>query len=344
MANLATQTVDTELDLSRAFPEAFRWMILARTFEDKIASIYRAGKIVGGVYVGRGQEAFSVALAMQLRPGHDVYSPLIRDMAGRAAFGEPVIEAARSYIGSALSSSRGRDGNVHRGNPKAGVPTMISHLGAMISVVSGMLLARRLKGTLGDAIGATCIGDGATSTGAVHEALNMASVENLPVILAIANNQFAYSTPTSKQFACADLVDRAIAYGIEGISVDATDLADCLRGFAEAARRARSSGGPQIVVGEFLRLAGHGEHDDATYVPDAMRASEIGQDCLLKARERMLNEGWASEEDCAGIQKQATLDVETAIAKAGSERTPDPYNHDWNALSSEAFRNQEHAS
>ncbi len=343
MADLATQTVDSDLNLSHAFPEAFRWMVLARTFEDKIASIYRSGKIVGGVYVGRGQEAFSVALTSPLRPGHDVYSPLIRDMAGRAAFGEPLLEAARSYMGSALSASIGRDGNVHRGNPKEGIPTMISHLGAMISVVAGMLLARRLKGTLGDAVGATCIGDGATSTGAVHEALNMASVEKLPLILAIANNQFAYSTPTSSQFACADLVDRASAYGIEGISVDGTDLADCLRGFAEATRRARSGGGPQIVVGKLLRLAGHGEHDDATYVPETMRCSEIGQDCLLKARQHMLTEGWASEADCADIEKQATLAVEKAIATAGSEETPDPYAHDWNALSSEAFRNQEDA-
>lgn len=341
MAELATQTVGAELELSSAFPEAFRWMVLARTFEDKIASIYRSGKVVGGVYVSRGQEAFSAALAVQLKPGYDVYSPLIRDMAGRAAFGEPVIDAARTYMGSSLGPTRGRDGNVHRGAPKAGVPSMISHLGAMISVVSGMLLARRIKGTLGDAIGATCIGDGGTSTGAVHEALNMASVEKLPVILAIANNQFAYSTANSSQFACADLVDRAASYGIEGISVDGTDLADCLRGFAEAAARARAGGGPQIVVGNLLRLAGHGEHDDAAYVPDEMRASSIGQDCLLKARKRLIAEGWASEAECLEIEEAASAEVESAIAKAGTEEAPDPYVHDWNALSSEAFRNSE---
>ena len=141
MADVATQNTGTGTVLPEAFNDAFKWMVLARTFEDKIASVYRAGKIVGGVYVGRGQEAFSAALAVQLERGKDVYAPLIRDMAGRAAFGEPVIDAARTYLGSAKGSMRGRDGNIHRGSPREGVPAMISHLGAMISVVSGMLFA-----------------------------------------------------------------------------------------------------------------------------------------------------------------------------------------------------------
>ncbi len=341
MADLATQTVGATLDLPSAFQEAFRWMVLARTFEEKIASVYRAGKIVGGVYVGRGQEAFSASLAIQLRRGHDVYSPLIRDMAGRAAFGEPVIDAARTYMGSAKGSTRGRDGNIHRGAPRDGVPAMISHLGAMISVVNGMLLARRLKGTLGDAVGATCIGDGATSTGAVHEALNMASVEKLPLVVAIANNQFAYSTPNSRQFACPDLAERAAGYGIAGTTVDGTDLADCLQGFAGAIGRARAGEGPQIVVGNLLRLSGHGEHDDAAYVPDELRASSIGQDCLLKARKRIVAEGWADEAGCGEIEGSAAAEVESAVAKAGAEDAPDPYTHRWSALSSAHFGNHD---
>ena len=159
-------------------------------------------------------------MAINLVKGKDIYSPLIRDMAGRSAFGEPLVDAARTYMGSSKGPTKGRDGNVHRGNPKEGMPAMISHLGAMISVVNGMLFARRMKGVLNDSVGATCIGDGGTSTGAFHEALNLAAVEKLPLIISIANNQFAYSTPTSKQFACENLVDKAIGYGISGIEVD----------------------------------------------------------------------------------------------------------------------------
>ena len=313
-------------------------MVLARTFEDKIASLYRAGKIVGGVYVGRGQEAFSAALGVRLQAGKDVYSPLIRDQAGRNAFGEDILLGARTYLGSSLGKMRGRDGNIHRGAPLEGMPIMISHLGAMLSVVSGMLMARRMRGELGDAVGAASIGDGATSTGACHEALNMAAVEKLPLIISIANNQFAYSTPNDRQFACADLVDRAKGYGIHGVTIDGTDLADCLRGFEEAVNRARAGEGPQMVVGNLLRLSGHGEHDDAGYVPDEMRASAIGQDCLVKARKRVLDEGWLSEDDCARIDAESAAEVEAAVAKASKEISPDPYQHDWNALSSERFQ------
>src|SRR3989454_1659361 len=157
------------------YTKAFRWMLLARTLDDKLASLYRAGKIHGGVFLGRGQEALSVSVGLSLRKG-DVFAPLIRDMAGRLAFGEPVLDAVRTYLGSALGPMRGRDGNIHRGRPKEGLLVMISHLGAMISVVNGALMAQRFKGVKG-AIGAACVGEGATSTGSFHEALNQGAVE-----------------------------------------------------------------------------------------------------------------------------------------------------------------------
>ena len=206
---------------------AFRWMLLARVLDDKFASLYRAGKISGGVFLGRGQEALSAAVALSLRPG-DVFAPLIRDAAGRLAFGETILDAVRTYLGSPLGPMRARDGNVHRGKPREGLLPMISHLGAMISVVNGTLLARRFKRVTGT-VGAACIGEGATSTGSCHEALNQAAIEKLPLVLVVANNQYAYSTPTSRQFACASLVDRAVGYGVEGHTVDGTDLSECLR-------------------------------------------------------------------------------------------------------------------
>src|SRR5215510_2669771 len=148
----------TDRSIQRALHiEAFRWMLLARILDEKFASLYRAGKIFGGVFLGRGQEALSVAVAMSLRPG-DVFAPLIRDAAGRLAFGESVLDAVRTYLGSALGPMRGREGNVHRGKPKEGLLAMISHLGAMISVVNGALMARRFKGEV-ETVGAACIGE-----------------------------------------------------------------------------------------------------------------------------------------------------------------------------------------
>src|ERR1700676_5297714 len=128
--------------------EAFRGMLLARVLDDKFASLYRGGKIHGGVFLGRGQEALSVAVGLCLRRG-DIFAPLIRDSAGRLAFGEPVLDAVRTYLGSPLGPMRARDGNIHRGRPKEGLLAMISHLGAMISVVNGVLLAHRFRGLSG---------------------------------------------------------------------------------------------------------------------------------------------------------------------------------------------------
>tara|TARA_B100001250_G_C19713920_1_gene750456 strand:- start:96 stop:1115 length:1020 start_codon:yes stop_codon:yes gene_type:complete len=337
MANIANHEEGSESDLSKVVLDTFRWMILARTFEDRISNIYRSGKIFGGVYVGKGQEAFSASMAINLVKGQDVYSPLIRDMAGRSAFGEPLVDAARTYMGSSNGPTKGRDGNVHRGNPREGMPTMISHLGAMISVVSGVLFARRIKGTLNNSVGATTIGDGGTSTGAFHEALNLAAVEKLPLIVSIANNQFAYSTPTSKQFACHDLVDKAVGYGVNGINVDGTDLIDCIQGFQSCIQKARAGEGPQIVVGNLLRLSGHGEHDDAPYISEEIKKSKLGIDCLKKSEKRILDEGWCNQNDIDDMFKNAVNEVNSAIETAESESAPDPYSHDWNAYSSVKF-------
>ena len=178
-----------------SYLKAYRLALLSRILDEKFASLYRAGKIHGGVFMGRGQEVLSVSLGMALRPG-DVFAPLIRDAAGRLAFGEPLLDAVRTYLGSPQGPMRARDGNVHRGRPLEGLFPMISHLGAMISVVNGALLARRLKGVSGT-VGATCIGEGGTSTGSFHEAVNQAAVEKLPLVLVVANNQYAYSTPNS---------------------------------------------------------------------------------------------------------------------------------------------------
>src|SRR5215510_2823977 len=252
---LSRDVATQDPSLRHEYMRAFRWMLLARVLDDKFASLYRMGKIHGGVFLGRGQEALSVAIGLSLRKG-DIFAPLIRDTAGRLAFGETILDAVRTYMGSPLGPMRARDGNVHRGKPAEGYLPMLSHLGAMISVVNGTLLARRFKGATG-IVGATCIGEGGTSTGAFHEAINQAAVEKLPLVLIVANNQYAYSTPNSRQFACRSLVHRAIGYGVEGHSVDGTDLHACLRVIEQAVERARAGAGPQMVVAKLLRLCGH---------------------------------------------------------------------------------------
>ncbi|MFT6181925.1 MAG: pyruvate dehydrogenase E1 component alpha subunit [Akkermansiaceae bacterium] len=313
-------------------------MILSRTLESKLSSLYKAGKIVGGVYLGTGQEAFSASLGCCLDQDLDIFAPLIRDQAGRTAFGEPIIEATRTYLGSALGPMRGRDGNIHRGRPDQRRPAMISHLGTSVSVVAGMLMARRIKGELAGVVGATCVGDGATSTGAFHEGMNLAAVEKLPMVILVADNQFAYSTPRERQFACEKLIDRAAGYGVAGTELDATDLTACLAGIWKAVHAARAGEGPQMVVGKLLRLCGHGEHDDGSYVAAQLRESNLGRDCLDVGIAQLIEEGLVSAEEIASWKTEAAEHVQEAVATAQKEPTPDPYQEDWRAVSEEGMQ------
>jgi acetoin:2,6-dichlorophenolindophenol oxidoreductase subunit alpha len=307
--------------------KAFSWMLLARTVEEKLASLWRAGKIAGGVYLGKGQEAVSAAIGVLLKSG-DIFGPLIRDQAGRLAFGESLVDIFRIHFGSRTGPTRGRDGNVHRGKPRDGYHAMISHLGSLVSVVAGALVARRFKGDT-SAIGATTIGDGGTSTGSFHEAINMAAVEKLPLVVVVVNNQYAYSTPNHRQFACNHLVDRAIGYGVEGYTMDGTDLRSCLEVVAYATERARSGHGPQMVVGSCLRLSGHGEHDDGFYVDKNLFHTALGRDCLKVAENYLQEQEWADEALVETWRRNAKQQVEEAVAKAQREPLADPSDETW---------------
>jgi pyruvate dehydrogenase E1 component alpha subunit/2-oxoisovalerate dehydrogenase E1 component alpha subunit len=232
-----------------------------------------------------------------------------------------------------MGPMRGRDGNVHRGRPREGYLAMISHLGAMISVVNGALMAKRFKNITG-VVGAACIGDGGTSTGAFHEAVNQAAVEKLPLVLVIANNQYAYSTPTTKQFACSNLTNKAAGYGVTAHHIDGTDLVACLSTLGTAVKQAREGGGPQMVVAKLLRLCGHGEHDDAHYIDSRLKQSPMGRDCIKVAEDYMTQQGWADQAAIKHMRNDAVQKVEDALAIVQREPTPDPYRENWCALAS----------
>ena len=330
----AVSSTEKQVDSSKKdlLTRAYRFMVLGRLLDEKFASLYRGGKIHGGVFIGRGQEALSASIGVHLQD-HDVFAPLIRDQAGRLAFKETVVDAARTYLGSVLGPMRGRDGNVHRGRPTLGYIPMISHLGSSIAVVNGTLFAKRMKGETGF-VGVACIGEGATSTGAFHEALNQAALEKLPLVLVVANNQFAYSTPASKQFACADISDKAVGYGVRAHHVVGNELFACLDVVGEAIAAARGGGGPQLVVADLLRLCGHGEHDDAGYITEELKKSPLGKDCLDLARGQLIESHLLTATEADSIRSQAISEIETAIAQVQRESAPDPYQEDWCALAS----------
>src|SRR4030095_10431320 len=313
--------------------EAFRWMLLARLLEDKIRSLYRGGMIVGGVYLGSGQEAVSAACGMFLQKG-DVFGPLIRDQAGRFAFGEPLLDPVRTYLGSVKGPMRGRDGNIHRGRPRENQLAMISHLGAMVPVMVGKLMAKRMKGEKGF-VGLTTLGEGGMQTGASHEGLNIAAVEQVPLVVVVTNNHWAYSTSNEREFACANLVDRAIGYGYEGHTLDGTDPHPCLEVIETAVKRARVGRPPQLVVAEVLRLSGHGEHDDASYVPQEMKGQPLAQDPVARTEKFILENGLLDGEALKQMRGEIAKEVDDAVATAQQEDAPRASTEDLRRISTD---------
>jgi pyruvate dehydrogenase E1 component alpha subunit/2-oxoisovalerate dehydrogenase E1 component alpha subunit len=198
--------------------------------------------------------------------------------------------------------------------------------------VNGVLFARRMKGVTGT-VGVASIGDGATSTGSFHEALNQAAVEKLPLVLVVANNHYAYSTPNERQFACHDLADKAVGYGAEVHTVDGTDLSACLNVVGGAVGLARAGRGPQLIVATLLRLCGHGEHDDAGYVDPKLKTSPVGRDCLKIAEEQLLRQGLADAAQLAVWRNEAVREIEEAVARVQREPAPDPFAEEWRAIS-----------
>jgi TPP-dependent pyruvate/acetoin dehydrogenase alpha subunit len=168
--------------------------------------------------------------------------------------------------------------------------------------------------------------------------MNQAAVEKLPLVMVVADNQYAYSTPTERQFACRSLVDRAVGYGIPGHEVDGTNLSACLQVMGAAIERARADQGPQLVVATLLRLCGHGEHDDAGYIDTKLKASELGRDCMKLAEEFLTQQNWADAAALARWRAEAVQKVEEATATAQREPAPDPFERNyWAALSTEKF-------
>lgn len=245
--------------------ELLRYMIMAREFDAAMLRLYRQGKAFGGVYSQLGNEAVSVGSAMALDPTRDALFPMHRNIGAHFVFGASTDQLMQNQLARQGSQMRGTDGTGHYADTALRIYGNVSHLGAMIPVANGFVLAAQMRGE--DTVALTYIGDGGAQVGEVHEALNFAGVHKLPLVLIIENNQYAYSTPNSREFAVDQLSKRAIGYGIHGETIDGTDVELVLSTCSAAVERARSGKGPSIIETVTMRMRGHAEHDDFSYVP-----------------------------------------------------------------------------
>jgi TPP-dependent pyruvate/acetoin dehydrogenase alpha subunit len=296
--------------------ELLRAMLMMRGIEERAMSLYRQGKVPGSFYDGYGQEAVSAGAAFAMAP-EDRLCILHRDLAAHLIRGVSPTRILSQYMGRAAGVTSGRDGNVHFGDPELGCVGMVSMLPDMMLVATGMAMAFKLRGERRCAL--TWFGDGSTSRGDFHEAMNWAGVQKLPVVFVLENNQYAYSTPVNKQFA-VDPVERASAYGFAGETVDGNDAEALFEATLAARERAVDGGGPTLIEAVTMRMHGHAAHDDMKYVPREQVEEWRARD-PIERQERRLRDAGA---DVEAVRAAVAAEIDTAAAEALAGPMPLP--------------------
>lgn len=302
--------------------ELYYWMRLTRTLEERLVALYRQTKVVGGLFRSLGQEADAVGACFALEK-RDVMSPLIRNLGAMLVKGATPVEVLKQYMAKADSPTRGRELNIHFGDTERGFIGQISPLGDMVPVMAGVTLSFKMRSE--DRVGLVFVGDGATSTGAFHEGINFAAVQRCPLVVIVENNGYAYSTPTAKQSAAKQFVDKAIGYGVPGEQADGNDVLATYDVTRRAVDRARSGGGVTLIELMTYRRKGHAEHDNQSYVPKGeIERWERENDPIDRYARRLLDELDFKPKDIESIDARVRDEVDRATDAAEKSPFPEP--------------------
>jgi TPP-dependent pyruvate/acetoin dehydrogenase alpha subunit len=302
--------------------ELYYWMRLTRILEERLVALYRQTKVVGGLFRSLGQEADAVGSSYALER-RDIMSPLIRNLGSMLVKGATPLEVLRQYMAKGDSPTRGRELNIHFGDLERGFIGQISPLGDMVPVMAGVTLTFKMRKQ--DRVGLVYVGDGATSTGAFHEGINFAAVQKCPLVVVVENNHYAYSTPTSKQTAARQFVDKAIGYGVAAAQADGNDVIAAYEATKAAVDRARRGDGVTLVELMTYRRKGHAEHDNQSYVP----AGEIERwakenDPIARYVDRMTSELGFTSAELTAVDERVSREVDAATDEAEKSAFPEP--------------------
>ena len=302
--------------------ELFRWMILNREFDDKISKLFRRGLIVGASFGCLGQEASSCASAYALQDG-DCIAPMIRNAGATLIRGVPLKIFLSNYMFRITAPTGGRDGNTHFGDLRYGVFAPISHLGCGLPVISGYVLAARMRGE--KRVGLSWIGEGTSSTGEFHEAINFAAVRKSPLVVILENNQVAYSTPREMQSLVKNFADKGIGYGLENcVTVDGNDANQVYETTLDAVARARAGEGTQLFEVLTYRRKGHAEHDGAKYRSQELHDYWVSRDPIDRYGKYLRELGWIDEDGIEQLHLNARKELDDAEDWAAAQPKPDP--------------------
>ena len=318
---MATETAQATPDVSEHLTTddrvgLLRAMLMMRGIEERAMTLYRQGKVPGSFYDGYGQEAVSAGATWAMG-ARDRLCVLHRDLAAHVIRGVPLANIFGQYMGRDGGVTRGREGNVHFGDRTLGCVGMVSMLPDMMLVAAGMAMAFKMRGE--QRVAMTWFGDGSTSRGDFHEAMNWAGVQKLPVIFILENNQYAYSTPVDQQFA-VNPIERAAAYGFPGESVDGNDPEAMFEATRKARERALAGEGPTLIEAVTMRMHGHAAHDDMKYVPKEQVEEWRAKDPI----DRQVRRAEALGVDVQALRDEVKAEIDAAVEEALQMPMPDP--------------------
>ena len=318
---MATETAQATPDVSEHLTTddrvgLLRAMLMMRGIEERAMTLYRQGKVPGSFYDGYGQEAVSAGATWAMG-ARDRLCVLHRDLAAHVIRGVPLANIFGQYMGRDGGVTRGREGNVHFGDRTVGCVGMVSMLPDMMLVAAGMAMAFKMRGE--QRVAMTWFGDGSTSRGDFHEAMNWAGVQKLPVIFILENNQYAYSTPVDQQFA-VNPIERASAYGFPGESVDGNDPEAMFEATRKARERALAGEGPTLIEAVTMRMHGHAAHDDMKYVPKEQVEEWRAKDPI----DRQVRRAEALGVDVQALRDEVKAEIDAAVEEALQMPMPDP--------------------
>ena len=279
----------------------YHWMYLARRTDDRLRDLFRQGLVYGTLAGGQGNEGLAAPVGLLLDRGSDVVCFSHRNLAGHLIWSDHLCDHLCQYMANSGSPTLGREGNVHHGDPLTRSLPIISHLGPILSSVMGGVDSQRRKGE--QAIGICFFGDGASSTGDIHETMNFAAVLKIPLVFFIENNEYAYSTPISEQYTIDSLASRASAYGMDSTTLDISDTENILSELNRVFSEVRESGAPTVVEVKTLRLQGHAAYDTCHYLTDDIIESWKKRDANPILRERLIK----------NLGEKPVLDAEVTI-------------------------------
>lgn len=298
-------------------------MVLTRAVEDRMVAMYKGGDLLGSLYTGHWHEAISVGATSALRPD-DYLAPIHRDLGAHLWRGMEPWQVMASFMGKATSPTGGRDGTLHYGRLDLNIYNLPSHIPANFPVATGMAFAAKYRGE--DKVCLAFCGDGSTSRADFHESLTLASVQKLPNVFFVENNQYAYSTPLRLTSASESFAAKAVAYGMPGVKVDGTDAIAVHEATAEAVARARAGEGPSLIEGVTMRMHGHAEHDPADYVRKELYEEYALKDPVELFENVLLGAGVLDADTAKQVREDARQAAIAARRRALADPMPDPAN------------------